>query len=231
MTPSNLPETRLAPQPMHSPSRPPHPLSPLVRLQRALAMLALATLGLTGCALSPSTPGTLLTLPAAAPASPAAATAPAPGADDSRVLVVRRVQLPEYLLTRRVRYRAGPSTVAEWPDTHWAERIEVAVTREFSEALRRALPGWLICEAQCAAGQPALSLQVEFGALDYLRPERSLEARTAVSVVTLAAPSRRLLGAQLQQRLPLATDTPQAHAAAISALLAGLADEVAARLR
>ena len=89
---------------------------------------------LAGCAASPSPTPVLLSLPpavtAAAPvAVPAASTSPA-------LLAIRRVGIPEYLVARRVRYRADASTLAEWPNTYWAERIEIGVSREFVSALR-----------------------------------------------------------------------------------------------
>ena len=133
--------------------------------------LALVAAVLAACA-SPSPAPVLLTLPPALPsppgAVPAAPSAPAPGAS-APVLAVRRVAIPEYLVARRVRYRADASTLAEWPNTYWAERIEIGVSREFVAALRQQLPGWALCDTNCGDQIPTLTLQVELVPMDYLR--------------------------------------------------------------
>ena len=98
------------------------------------------------------------------------------------VLVVRRLDLPEYLVARRVRYRADASTIGEWPHTFWAERFEIGMTREFTDAMRQVLPGWVVCETACGERTPALSLQVELVPLDFWRSELRLRARARMSV-------------------------------------------------
>jgi uncharacterized lipoprotein YmbA len=102
---------------------------------------------------------------------------------------VRRVNIPEYLVARRVRYRADPSTLAEWPNTYWAERIEIGVSREFVSALRHQLPGWSICETNCGDVVPALTLQVDLVPMDYSRSTQKLHAHARVTLSAGAAPT------------------------------------------
>ena len=105
-------------------------------MRRRLLCLAAAT-GFAGCA-SSDPPPLLLTLSSSAMvAAPSASASPA---SPQRTLMLRRVGLPEYLQSRRVRYRDSASSLADWPHTWWAERIEIGVTRELTEALRVRLP-------------------------------------------------------------------------------------------
>ena len=194
--------------------------------RRGARLVLAAALALGACA-APRPPATLLTLP---PSVPLASSPAAPLDARAPTLALRRVGLPEYLLARRVRYRADAATLADWPDTYWAERIEVAASREFSAALRAALPGWSICEADCAERTPVLALQVELGALDAVRPARRLQARARWVVSTVGTGSATT--AQLTQEqgfdLPMAADTPQAQAQAMTELLRQLAQASAA---
>ena len=184
-----------------------------------LALLA----GLAACA-SPAPAPVLLTIPpagvadaaAAAPAS-AASAAPAP------ILAVRRVAIPEYLIARRVRFRADPSTLAEWPNTYWAERIEIGVSREFTAALRSRLPGWTLCDASCSDQVPALALQVEMLPMDYLRGTQTLKAHARITVTTGSATPKILQTAEASYELPSGGDSAQAHAQTIAELIGRVA--------
>ena len=150
----------------------------------ALAATSLAAILLAGCA-SPSPAPVLLSLP------PALSAAPMPAAGASApVLAVRRVNLPEYLVARRVRYRADASTLAEWPNTYWAERIEVGVSRELVAALRPQLPSWSLCDTACGDQPTALALQVDLEPLDYLRRTQTLSARARITLADGGAVSR-----------------------------------------
>lgn len=199
-------------------------------LAGGLALLAAA--GLAGCASDTPRP-TLITLPAVAVA-PVAASAPAAAAS-APVLVVRRVAIPEYLASRRVRFRADASTLAEWPNTYWAERIEVGVSREFTAAMRQALPGWTVCEGTCADRTAGYSLQVELQPFDYRRASGPavpatpglLQARAHAILATTEAPPRVLHSLELPLDRPVAADTPQAHAQAMSEALQALAQRLA----
>ncbi|AKJ26981.1 PqiC family protein [Caldimonas brevitalea] len=189
-----------------------------------VGLLLLAALA-GGCA-NDKPPSTLLTLPPATLRTPPAT---APG--QALALAVRRVAVPEYLLTRRVRYRADSSTLAEWPQTYWAERFEVGVTREFIAALRQALPGWTICEGSCTDRVADLSLNVDLAPLDYQRAQRLL---TADARITLASPSLQPRTQPLVERrleVHSQTDTPQGQAQALIEVLQTLAVDTATGLR
>jgi uncharacterized lipoprotein YmbA len=197
---------------------------------RALALSGLAVAAglLLGCA-SPSPAPVLLTLPSALSAGAVAATpAAGSGAAPTRVLALRRVGLPEYLIARRVRYRADAATLAEWPNTYWAERVEIGVSREFTAALRQQLPGWSVCDTNCGDLAPALTLQVDLVPMDYLRAGQRLQAQARFSLTRGAAGVQVVQARQTTYQVPGTADTAQAHAAAISTLIGQAAVEAAA---
>ena len=188
------------------------------------AALALGVvLLLAGCAGAGGRPQ-LLTLPSApAPAASAASTLPA------RVLTLRRVELPEYLLSRHLRYRADAATLGEWPEAVWAERIEVGASRELAAALRARLPGWTVCDGACADGGAGdVVLRVAFAPFDVQRAARRLQAGMDAQASAGSATRWRL---QQSLDVALGADTPQAHAQAIADALGRAADALAARLR
>jgi uncharacterized lipoprotein YmbA len=214
----------------------------LCRLPRvvALPVLALLAAALAGCASREPRP-TLLTVPAAArPAQGASVSSITPvPRQPGAVLAVRRLGLPEYIQARRVRYRADASTLAEWPNTFWAERIEVGLAREFQAALRQALPGWQLCDDDCSERNATLSVQVDLAPLDFVRSRLTLQAHARIVVSslpaasaggkpgTVAAPPRPLLTLERNFELAASADTPQAHAQTLSDLLEALAFAVA----
>ena len=194
-----------------------------------LAMtLALAVL-LAACAASSPAP-VLLTLPpaaqtvAAAPAVPSATAA-------SPLLAVRRINIPEYLVARRVRYRADASTLAEWPNTYWAERIEIGVSREFMSALRAQLPGWSLCDTSCGDQVPALTLQVDLVPMDYLRSAQKLQARARITLSGAGVSPKVIQTQELAYDLPASADTAQAHAQTIATLIQQVAAATAPVIR
>ena len=176
-------------------------------------LLAAGLLG--GCA-SPSPASVLLTLPPAT--TPLASAAPGTPAS-APLLAVRRVNIPEYLVARRVRYRADASLLAEWPNTFWAERIEIGVSREFVSVLRQQLPGWTLCDTSCGDLVPALSLQVDLVPMDYVRSAGRLQARARIVLSSGSVPPRELKSLEASYDLPASGDTAQAHAQAISELI------------
>jgi len=186
-------------------------------LHAALAVL------LAACASAP--PPMLLTLPPAVPSAAAAAPV-APGTP--RVLAAGRPEIPEYLVARRVRYRAEASTLGEWPDAFWAERIEVGVGREFNAALRERLPGWRLCEANCSEQSPAASLQVMLTRMDYVRGERRLKANARIMLWSTERVPRLLQGGGFEYDIAGAADTPQSQAATVTELLRRVAADAAA---
>ena len=213
-----------------------------------LAMLLTTVLG--GCAANLPAP-VLLTLPSAAlpgdrsetrtaMTTPTTSTTTAPPTATVPVtlhpeLAVRRVTLPEYLVSRRVRYRADAATLAEWPNTYWAERIEIGVAREFAAALRQQLPGWAVCDVNCGDAAPQLSLEVDLLAMDYLRGSQTLRARARITVRSrangAAAPSRQAPAEELAIDLPVGADTAQAHAQAIAELIQQVARAAVLQVR
>lgn len=187
---------------------------------------ALLTSGLAACASAPAP--VVLTLPTApVPAAMPGVASAAGSAASAPVLAVRRVNVPEYLVTRRVRYRADPSTLAEWPNTFWGERIEIGVSREFVAALRQQLPAWTLCDTQCGDQLPALSLQVDLSPMDYLRAAKSLESRARITLTSGGAIGRVLLTEERAYEVAASADTPQAQAQAIDDLLRLVARDTA----
>jgi uncharacterized lipoprotein YmbA len=196
-------------------------------LNRFLSVAALG-ISLTGCASSPSTPSVLLSLPPAVTgAAPAAAPVVSSAASAPRWLAIRRVAIPEYVVARRVRYRADASTLAEWPNTYWAERIEIGVSREFASALRQQLPGWALCESACEDQAPSLALQVELVPLDFVRSTQRLQARARATLSSTGITPRVLKTGEMVYDLPASADTPQAHAQAITELIRQVAQATA----
>lgn len=181
---------------------------------------------LCSCATSPPPSPLLLTLPSApivAKLMPGAQRLPDAGSPTTvataPLLAIRRVDIPEYMVARRVRYRTDTSTLAEWPNTYWAERIEIGVSRAFSAALRQELPDWALCDTTCGDQRPTLALQVEFSSMDYLRSARQLQARARITISSTDATPRVLRTENLSFELTADADTPQAQAQAIASLI------------
>ncbi|HWH84275.1 MAG TPA: ABC-type transport auxiliary lipoprotein family protein [Burkholderiaceae bacterium] len=197
---------------------------------KPLWLAAVTLVGLLAACASPSPAPVLLTLPPASIAA-AAAAAPAPSAS-MPTIAVRRVAIPEYLVARRVRFRADAATLAEWPNTYWAERVEIGVTREFVSALRAQLPGWTLCEATCGEQSSAHGLQVDVVPLDYLRTERKLLARARLTLVdTAGSPPRVLRSDEKAYEISASADTAQAQAQAIATLIGRIAIDAAALVK
>jgi uncharacterized lipoprotein YmbA len=188
-----------------------------MNLPHRLAAPLLTAAVLAACASSTPAP-VLLTLPPALATPPAPAIGPTASAP-SPVLAVRRLNLPEYLVARRVRFRADASTLAEWPNTYWAERIEIGMSREFVTALRQQLPGWTLCDGQCGDQTPAFSLQIDFAPLDFVRATQKLQARARMSVTDGGAPPKVLRTAEAGFDIAAGADTAQAQAQAMAELV------------
>ena len=201
---------------------------PLTLASTRTFTLALTAL-LAACAASSPAP-VLLTLP---PAAQTVATAPAvPSATAaSPLLAVRRINIPEYLVARRVRYRADASTLAEWPNTYWAERIEIGVSREFMSALRAQLPNWSLCDTSCGDQVPALTLQVDLVPMDYLRSAQKLQARARITLSGAGVSPKVIQTQELAYDLTASADTAQAHAQTIATLIQQVAAATAPLIR
>ncbi|MES3015823.1 MAG: ABC-type transport auxiliary lipoprotein family protein, partial [Pseudomonadota bacterium] len=142
-----------------------------------------------------------------------------------------RIAIPEYLVSRRVRYRADPATLAEWPNTYWAERIEIGVSREFVSALRQQLPGWSMCDVNCGDQVPALTLQVNLVPLDYLRSAQKLQARARITLSGAGVLGKVIDTKEMSIDIPATADTAQGHAQAIATLIEKVAAETAPMIR
>jgi uncharacterized lipoprotein YmbA len=182
----------------------------------ARALLISLLVSLLGACASPSPAPVLLTLP---PALTAATLAPPAPAASAPILAVRRVAIPEYMVARRVRYRADAATLAEWPNTYWAERIEIGVSREFVSVLRQQLPGWTLCDTNCGDQVPTLTLNVDLVPMDYLRGAQKLTARARIVVSGRGAVPQVLQTVEKAYELPSGADTAQAQAQAITELI------------
>ena len=204
----------------------------MTRLRARLLSLFAASLAaalLPGCASAP--PTVFLALPTGEGAASVAAPASAAVAEPARVLIVRRVGVPEYLDVSAVRYRTEASLLAEWPNTAWAERPAVALTRELVARLRVALPGWTVCDGTCPGGQGGWVVQAEWAPLDYLRAQHTLNAALRYTVAApLGAVSRGVGGAQ-QWSLPVSPDSPAGQASALAAVVDAAARAIAASVR
>lgn len=197
-------------------------------LKRWVAPAVLAVL-VAGCASTPAP--VLLTLPPAM-APPDGAAAPAPGAGAAApLLAVRRINIPEYLVARRVRYRTDASTLVEWPNTFWAERIEIGVAREFVSALRQQLPGWALCDTNCGDSAPELTLQVDLEPLDYLRGAQKLRARARITLSGAGVSPKVLQTQELSYELNSSADTAQAQAQVMATLIRQVAAAAAPLIR
>lgn len=200
------------------------------------ACLGLAALSLSGCSTPP--PPTLLSLPLP-PATPApevrlaalAASAPSAAASAPKFLTLRRVNIPEYLQTDAVRYRNADNTQTEWPGTAWAERLEVGLTNQLALLLRQALPDWTVCDANCPSLPNGQILIVNIAPLDYLRPTGQLRADVSWRVTGPGSVPTPWASGASHPSLTVSPDTPVGQATAISALLDGLAKDVARQLR
>ena len=203
-----------------------------------LKFACIACAAVVAACASPSPAPVLLTLPpgpapigvlAASTSTSAAASPAAPSS--APLLAVRRVGIPEYLVARRVRYRADAATLAEWPNTYWAERIEIGVSRSFVSALRQQLPGWAICDTNCGELVPTLNLQLDLAPLDYQRSAQQLQARARITVSGYATPGPAPQTIEIGADTRVDTDTAQGHAQAIATLLQKVAAEAAAMVR
>lgn len=188
------------------------------------ATVPLILAALAGCASSP--PSVLLALPAAV----APATAVRQVTSAMPVLAIGRLDLPEYLVSKRVRYKVDATTVGEWPETFWAERIEVGATREFVAALQRQLPAWRVCDANCSELLPAAALQVAVIEMDYLRSAARLHGKVRITVGAGggSGASKEMRGEERVYDVAANGDTAQAQAQAVTELLRRIAVDAAA---
>lgn len=183
-----------------------------------------------GCA-SKEAPSLLVALPSPAISDQSQAPLPA----GSPVLMIGRLELPEYWQSRSVRYRSDGVTVSPWPDTYWAERVEVGMSRNFAIDMGQAARGWLVCDSACEPGHqsPAWRLKVVLPSMDYDRAQRRLSATASWTLIPLPSAIRAsgvTWRGQHQLEVRASADTPQAQAQAMSELTRALAQHIAQKL-
>jgi uncharacterized lipoprotein YmbA len=115
----------------------------MTSLRSRLCMLV-AALVVVGCSSAPPPRLLLLTNDVVVP--------PAPQAKVRPLLVVRAVRLPEYMDRRALVYQSGEAELKKIPDTVWAERPEVAITRWLALQLAADLPD---LEVRAFSAEPA----------------------------------------------------------------------------
>jgi len=163
-----------------------------------------------------------------------AAPAVAPLHANLPVLVVRRIGLPEYLQTNKVRYRLSGSVLGEWPGLLWAERLETGMTDHMIMRLRTALPGWTVCDRLCPPGMPKATLGLDLVPLDYLRDVGQLHANAHWDIAlrnTGGGTANSTLSGAQAYALPVQADGGEGQAAAIGQLLDLLSEDIAKGLR
>jgi uncharacterized lipoprotein YmbA len=192
----------------------------------ALLTAGVAILALSGCA-SRTPSVVLLSLPLDAPTTSAQA---APAAQ-APTLVVRRVQIPEYLQSIQVRYRSSAQTLAEWPATRWAERLEVSLTRHLSQQLNARLPAGSVCDTACAGSPKVSSLQISYLMLDHVRPQGQMQAQVHWVLTPASGDTQASKMGQLTLSEPVQSDDAPGQAAAMARLNAQLASQIAPYLK
>lgn len=197
-------------------------MNPVTHRGLTLLSAALPCAALLAACAAPASHSTLLTLP------PRVDTAPAAPLDAGRVLQLGRLAVPEYLTARSVRYRSDPSTLTTWPATVWAERLEVALTRDLGTALRQHLPGWQVCVDRCPA-PPSHRLRVDLPVLEHLRSSHTLQAQAHWS--WQAGHDGPAVTGQREATLGPLADSPQAAAIAMAAWNDQLAEAIARQLQ
>jgi len=207
----------------------------MIKPLRSFILLGTAS-GLAACSSVPPPGLGSLPLPqASTPSAPSLAVlAPAPpasAASQPRVLTVRRIGIPEYAQADTVRYRLADNTQADWPNAAWAERLEVGMTNHLTLRLRQAMPGWTICDGRCPPIPRGLVLMVDMVPLDYVRPQKTLQAEVHWRVMGPDSATVPTARGDSAPSIPVAQDTPMGQAGAIGELLQRTAQEIAQALR
>lgn len=193
-------------------------------------MVVLA-LGLGACSTAPMPTLLSLPLPPSQPVTPAVVASPASTASAPRFITLRRVNIPEYLQTDAVRYRQADSTLAEWPNTAWAERLEVGLTNHLALLLRQALPSWTVCDSHCPSMPTGQVLIVNMAPLDYVRNAGQLRADVNWRITGPGSTPTPVFSGSTTTSTPVTPDTPVGQAAAMSQLLNQVAQDVVHTLR
>ncbi|MGC4061519.1 MAG: ABC-type transport auxiliary lipoprotein family protein [Aquabacterium sp.] len=197
------------------------------RLPHRCLALAMCSVGLffTGCASTPEPQLLSLPLPADTPAAPNAQPANA-----QAMLMLRRVNIPEYLQTLRVRYRAADSVLAEWPNAVWAERLESGLTDHLLIRLRDRLPGWTVCERTCPPSKNAYALTLDLSPLDLVRPAGELRAQAHWQFTWRGDSNNAVHDGARALALRTTSDSAQGQAEAMAHMLDALAQDIAEQI-
>ena len=142
-----------------------------------------------------------------------------------------RVQIPEYLQSNHVRYRDSASTLAEWPGVRWAERLEMALTRQLGLQLHELGEAGWICEDPCHTQSEGGNLQVSYAALDFDRAQARLHARALWTLTPAPGSAGTLQQGQLRLSEAVREDSPAGQAAAMAQVNAAVARNIAQQLR
>lgn len=181
---------------------------------------------LTGCG-HPPHGLTLLALPIDTPDTPVATpTTDRVSTPATASIVLRRVHIPEYLQSNHVRFRDSAETLSEWPDTRWAERLEVSLTRHLRQHLSSLWPEGVLCDTHCPDTARAASLQVNYQTLDHLRPRGLMQAHVSWSLTPPAGAPLAVRQGRFSLSEPVSTDNAAGQAAAMARLNARLAQHL-----
>ncbi|WP_374320107.1 membrane integrity-associated transporter subunit PqiC [Aquabacterium sp.] len=192
-------------------------------MMRRPLLCLLLPLALAGCASAPPAT-TLLALPSLS-APTTSTTAPA-----TPLWAVRRVKIPEYLQATQVRYRDTDSTLAEWPQARWAERLEIGLSRHLLQSLQAQLGTGAVCESVCSTSADGGELVVDYLSLDYRPATGMLQAQVSWRLIPAAAGKAPRSG-QLQLSEAVNPASAAGQAAAMGRLNAALAQQLAALMR
>lgn len=204
-------------------------------ISKSVAASVALLMALAGCG-STQPERTWLSLPLelGAPSTSTTATTALTPTPPSRALPpirLLRVQIPEYLQSNHVRYRDSASTLAEWPGVRWAERLEMALTRQLGLQLHELGEAGWICEDPCHTQSEGGNLQVSYAAMDFDRAQARLHARALWTLSPAPGSAGTLQQGQLRLSEAVREDSPAGQAAAMAQVNAAVARNIAQQLR
>lgn len=204
-------------------------------ISKSVAASVALLMALAGCG-SAQPERTWLSLPLelGSPSTSTTATTaltPTPPSRALQPIRLLRVQIPEYLQSNHVRYRDSASTLAEWPGVRWAERLEMALTRQLGLQLHELGEAGWICEDPCHTQSEGGNLQVSYAAMDFDRAQARLHARALWTLSPAPGSAGTLQQGQLRLSEAVREDSPAGQAAAMAQVNAAVARSIAQQLR
>lgn len=189
----------------------------LRQLPKLLPVLLLAA-----CAASGVAPNRRLLLAYEGPL-PAASAAAKPQ------LVVRGIQVPDYLERRSLVYRAGGNELREYAGAEWAERPTKGITRWVAQALAAQRSDYLVQSLTTGDRLPDALLAIT---LDAAEPgtDGVLRLRGSYTLILNAAKGSNSSSGRFDADAPLAGNSAEASVAALQAALATATKNMAAAL-